>query len=281
MDQKPTIKETYGKYKKFVLYGIAVALTALAFSDAAFTPAREFVDSTAKAALVNLGITAGLKMIAAAVPLMGGFSDILDRILNMLLIANGLVILLAILMKACGVLALKILTGIVLCLTFFPVTRKLSVKFLIILLFINPGLPLYILGTNAVARMAGFDKGSNLNAQLTQVQNLEFDQNGAITPEEASGKKAPADEPPRTLLSNIMSFFRNLQNSSASLLSEQYKQTKDFLIQSAQRIFDASIRYLINIFIFFFVIPALYFWIGYLLVRSFFAACIKEFTAAS
>jgi len=259
------------KNNYIILQVVIALLIILAISDLISDFSLSFLKETSSLALKNLGIVAGLKVISATLPLLKGFSDIIGKILDFLLIVNGLILLQIALIKISKVIVLKILMGLLFGLTFIKKARLIALRVLVVLLFVNPGLSLYILTVKSISNAAKLDSGQEITKQLESIGNLSgkglegMSKEGGVDQGRVVGTKQEID-----IFSKIGEYIKDKTMDTSKFISKQLEIAKSYLSQVLENLFKATINYFINVLVLFFILPVVYFYILYLLIKRIF-----------
>lgn len=208
------------KTLRTVLFAVGTLLTAAVLtSDLLLEPAHRFLAATARSAAGHLAAVTAARL--AAVSLLEGVGEILDRVLNLLLLSNLLLILQLALLEIGRSWAFKLLLLAASGLCFaLPTIRRLILPLAIGLALVNPGLPLYTLGVQAFAQHAVTGLSDRLATELVS--------------------------PPR-------------HQADMDEISDRSGRRKPFLTPAGiERLLAASLRYFISTLLLFLVLPFAY-----------------------
>ena len=260
------------KINNIILSVILTLLIILAISNLISDFSLSFLKETSGLALKNLGIVAGLKVISATLPLLKGFSDIIGKILDFLLIVNGLILLQIALIKISKVIVLKILMVCLFGLTFIKKARLIALRVLVVLLFINPGLSLYILTVKSVSKAAKLDSGEEITRRLESIGSLSGEELEDMSREGSDDRERVVDtRQGMDIFSKFGEYIKDKTTDTGSFISKQLDMAKSYLSQLLENLFKATINYFITVLVLFLVLPVVYFYILYLLMKRIFA----------
>lgn len=269
------------QYKKeAILTFVLLVFSFLAMFDFFNQSAMNYIEESFNFALGNIALLAVLKIVSGALPLTGGIGDILDKVFNFFFIANLLIGIEYILLIINKILFIKILIIFFFALRFFPQFRVFSTKILVILLFFNPGLNIYINAIKIIANEANMTIDKDLNLKMENIKRTL-----GITPppnlhyEELGDTRSAVSK----IIGNIGIFGQNIENSAKGLsdtitnpvdsANAALDNAKIKILKSMQIIGDSlsvvlslSVKYILNVFFLFFLMPIVYFYVLYRLV---------------
>lgn len=270
--------------KEVFLTSIFLIFSVLAMFDFFNKNAIAYIESSFTFALTNIGIAAVLKILVGALPLTDGISDILNKIFNFFFLANILIGIQYILLIVNKILFIKILIIIFFILRLFPQFRNFSTKILIILLFFNPGLNLYINAIKIVSIQANMTIDSDLSAKMHNIKNMLGNNQEVKLPKDIE-KLGDTRSSMSKIIGEITMFgntinegAKSVANAISSPIDSTQKaldNTKAKLLQGIQIIGDSlsvvlnlSIKYILNILFLYFLMPLLYFYILYRIISQ-------------
>ncbi len=178
---KPCIMNA-SKQKIFLV--IAAVLVIVSFTNVIADQALSFLVEMSEAALASLAVVTGIKIAASAggssmVPVVSGTFkgavDLLDKAFDYLALSNGLIIFQIILVNLTKSWLVKSLGVVAFALIFVSATKKYAIKALIVLLCVNPGLPIYVVTIQYLAKEAQLHVAPSLKANLQKVKS-EFEE---------------------------------------------------------------------------------------------------------
>ena len=243
--------------------------------------AMKYIEDSFSFALTNIGIIAVLKIISGAIPLTDGISDILDKIFNFFFLANILIGIQYVLLIVNKILFIKILVLLFFILRFFTQFKSVATKILIILLFLNPGLNLYMCAIKIISNQANMTIDDDLNKRINHIKGiLGISPKVEIKVEEIGDTRGALSK----VIGEIGIFGQNIQaiaKGVADTITDPIDSTQKTLdeakakiLKSMQVIGDSlsvilslSIKYILNVFFLYFLMPILYFYIMYRVVK--------------
>lgn len=262
---------------------ILLVFSILAIFDFFNQSAMRFIEDSFSFALSNIGIVAVLKILSGAMPLTDGISDILDKIFNFFFLANILIGIQYVLLIVNKIVFVKILIILFFILHFLPQFRSLSTKILIILLFFNPGLNLYVNAVKIISNEANMTIDSDLRIKMESVKNML-----GIAPQVEVVEFEELGDTRNTMskiIGEIGMFGQNIQDSAKGVANtitnpidstqKALDEAKTKLLKGIQVIGDSlsvilnlAIKYILNVLFLYFVMPVLYFYIMYRMVSQ-------------
>lgn len=262
---------------------ILLVFSILAIFDFFNQSAMRFIEDSFSFALSNIGIVAVLKILSGAMPLTDGISDILDKIFNFFFLANILIGIQYVLLIVNKIVFVKILIILFFILHFLPQFRSLSTKILIILLFFNPGLNLYVNAVKIISNEANMTIDSDLRIKMEGVKNML-----GIAPQVEVVEFEELGDTRNTMskiIGEIGMFGQNIQDSAKGVANtitnpidstqKALDEAKTKLLKGIQVIGDSlsvilnlAIKYMLNVLFLYFVMPVLYFYIMYRMVSQ-------------
>ncbi|RAX54487.1 hypothetical protein CCY99_03825 [Helicobacter sp. 16-1353] len=272
--------------KEAFLTIILLVFSILAIFDFFNKSAISYIEDSFTFALSNIGIVAVLKIIVGALPLTSGISDILDKIFNFFFLANILIGIQYVLLIINKILFVKILIILFFALRLIPQFRLVSTKILIILLFFNPGLNLYINAIKIISNEANMTIDNDLKVKMENIKNMlgitppqarvmpEIDLNFGDTRSATSkligeigmmgqsindGAKSVAN----TITSPIDSTTQALDNAKEKMLNGM-----QIIGDTLSIVLNLTIKYILNVFFLYFLMPIVYFYILYRVVSN-------------
>ncbi len=261
---------------------ILLLFCVLAMFDLYNQNAIEYIEDSFSFALTNIGIVAVLKIISGALPLTNGINDILDKIFNFFFLANILIGIQYILLISNKILLFKILIIVFFVIRFIPQFRYISTKILVILLFFNPGLNLYIGAIKIVSDESNMTINNDLNNRINHIKSIL-----GISPKLELPEFEELGDTRSTLskvIGEIGIFGKNMQDTAKDVANtitspidstqKTLDEAKTKILKSMQLIGDSlsvilslSIKYILNIFFLFFLMPIVYFYIMYRVIN--------------
>lgn len=243
--------------------------------------ALKYIEDSFSFALTNIGVVAVLKIISGALPLTDGISDILDKIFNFFFLANILIGIQYILLIVNKILFIKILIILFFAFRFIPQFKSIATKILIILLFFNPGLNLYIGAIKIISNEANMTIDNDLNEKINHIKGiLGISPKVEIEIEELGDTRSTLSK----VIGEIGIFGQNIQATAKGVANtitnpidstqKTLDEAKTKILKSMQVIGDGlsvilslSIKYILNVFFLYFLMPILYFYIMYRVIN--------------
>ncbi|MBR7118065.1 MAG: hypothetical protein IKC84_01650 [Helicobacteraceae bacterium] len=243
--------------------------------------ALKYIEDSFSFALTNIGVVAVLKIISGALPLTDGISDILDKIFNFFFLANILIGIQYILLIVNKILFIKILIILFFAFRFMPQFKSIATKILIILLFFNPGLNLYIGAIKIISNEANMTIDNDLNEKINHIKGiLGISPKVEIEIEELGDARGTLSK----VIGEIGIFGQNIQATAKDVANtitnpidstqKTLDEAKTKILKSMQVIGDGlsvilslSIKYILNVFFLYFLMPILYFYIMYRVIN--------------
>ena len=276
------IERILSNKNKLFLTLVLLVFCALAMLDLYNQSAMKYIEDSFSFALTNIGIVAVLKIISGALPLTNGISDILDKIFNFFFFANILIGIQYILLVVNKILFIKILIIVFFVIRFVPQFRAIATKMLIILLFFNPGLNLYIGAVKIISDEANMTINNDLNNKINHIRSIlgispkielpEFEELGDTrsTLSKVIGEIGILGQNIQDTAKGITNTITNPIDSTQKTLDE----AKSKILKSMQIIGDSlsvilslSIKYILNVFFLYFLMPIVYFYIMYRVIN--------------
>jgi lysozyme len=278
--------------KHILLYSSLILLCIASFTDLLTTPAFTFLTSVSEKALLSLEIVADLKLAAGAgsstnIPLLSGTfesaSALLDQGLTHLQWINLMLIGQMILLNLSKSWILKVLLLIsLLSLAIAYKHRQLAIKFLLIFLFINPGLPAYVLGVKYMAQQSQIDLGISLHDDLQQIKGRYEKQKTQIKDEMDALKQQQFEEAQAkgkdhlSFFTKVKDFFKEegmLFKNDLSLVSQEGLA---IIRDGSQLLIAKTINLLTQVIFLFVLLPIGYFYLFRTLIKNLSLSQTKE-----
>ena len=276
------IERILSNKNKLFLTLVLLVFCALAMLDLYNQSAMKYIEDSFSFALTNIGIVAVLKIISGALPLKNGISDILDKIFNFFFFANILIGIQYILLVVNKILFIKILIIVFFVIRFVPQFRAIATKMLIILLFFNPGLNLYIGAVKIISDEANMTINNDLNNKINHIRSIL-----GISPKIELPEFEELGDTRSTLskvIGEIGIFGQNIQDTAKGITNtitnpidstqKTLDEAKSKILKSMQIIGDSlsvilslSIKYILNVFFLYFLMPIVYFYIMYRVIN--------------
>ncbi len=276
------IERILSNKNKLFLTLVLLVFCALAMLDLYNQSAMKYIEDSFSFALTNIGIVAVLKIISGALPLTNGISDILDKIFNFFFFANILIGIQYILLVVNKILFIKILIIVFFVIRFVPQFRAIATKILIILLFFNPGLNLYIGAVKIISDEANMTINNDLNNKINHIRSIL-----GISPKIELPEFEELGDTRSTLskvIGEIGIFGQNIQDTAKGITNtitnpidstqKTLDEAKSKILKSMQIIGDSlsvilslSIKYILNVFFLYFLMPIVYFYIMYRVIN--------------
>lgn len=276
------IERILSNKNKLFLTLVLLVFCALAMLDLYNQSAMKYIEDSFGFALTNIGIVAVLKIISGALPLTNGISDILDKIFNFFFFANILIGIQYILLVVNKILFIKILIIVFFVIRFVPQFRAIATKILIILLFFNPGLNLYIGAVKIISDEANMTINNDLNNKINHIRSIL-----GISPKIELPEFEELGDTRSTLskvIGEIGIFGQNIQDTAKGITNtitnpidstqKTLDEAKSKILKSMQIIGDSlsvilslSIKYILNVFFLYFLMPIVYFYIMYRVIN--------------
>ena len=242
--------------------------------------AMSFIETSFSFSLSGIGIVAALKIISGALPLTDGIVDVLDRIFNFLFYANILIGLQYILLLINEILVIKIILIVLFFLRFVKTLRKIVTKLLVIFLFFNPGLNAYINLIEFVSKQSNMVIDENLNVKMKNIKNI-FGIPSTPQIEEIGDARSGISKVIGMIsvfTDNINSIAKDVGRSISNPIDTTKKAldtAKSEVFKSMQVITDSlsvilnmTIKFMLNSFFLFFVMPFIYFYCLYKVIKT-------------
>jgi hypothetical protein len=226
-----------------------------------YNPSSDFLKETLNLSLSNLGLITGIKILSGTVDFLKGIQDIVEKIFNYFLAINGLIFFQMTLLKLSNMIFFRILIVLVSLLLLLKPARKLALKILLILLFINPGLQLYVMGVKLISHQANLEMGRTINDELQNISKTMNEQD-QVNDESKSDK----DENNASFTDKIKNFFSEGINKTKAFL----EKTADKIMKIANKLLELVINYFVSMMILFLILPLIYFFVLYLIAKKIF-----------
>ncbi|MEM9022810.1 MAG: hypothetical protein AAGB22_03660 [Bacteroidota bacterium] len=166
--------------RKLLFAGVSVLLIVVSFSGWLRQPAMDFLSRASEENLASLAVLTEIQIIATAVgsgkiPVlsgsMQGVANMLDKAHDYLVFSNMAVALQLILLHLSKSMVFKVLAIVALALTFVPFSARMATRALVLLLFLDPGLSLYVSGVHYASVKAQLNTGESLRKELTELHS--------------------------------------------------------------------------------------------------------------
>ncbi len=242
---------------------IAIGLIGIIITGAFETTAADFLNKVCASAMSNLAAASVLKILSGTLDIFSGFSDIFDYIFNFLMISNLLIAFQIILLKISGSLIIKIIAVTGVLLLFIKPVKRVASGIIIIVLMINPGLSIYINGVNYIYEKSGFNKGNEIESRLQNVKSIiESDNknNESSKIEEADHKK--------NIFGRLFDKTIAVKEMVTSFGKDLSDKISKVTVEISRGLMEIVINYTVMIISLFFILPFLYFFILYSLIKS-------------
>ena len=269
--------------REIAFSAILAVFCALAMFDFCNKSAVAYVESNFTFALANIGVVAGLKIICGVLPLSDGIADILDKIFGFFFLANVLIGVQYIMLLVNKLVFFKVAIVVLFLIRLIPNlpnVRAFSTKFLIILLFFNPGLNLYVNLIATIANEANMSLEKDIDAQMFEVKKylgviapleLEPDNDSRTTSQKIIGsiglfgtRIVEGGEKALDALSHPLDSTKNALDSLKGKITDNIL----FIAKALNLMLKLVIQYILNVFFLYFLMPLLYFYVMYKIVSS-------------
>jgi hypothetical protein len=259
---------------RLVVLGIGLVLFAVVVGfDILYKPAQTFLAETSRSAMAHLSAVTAVSVACGFFPFLEGFSRIMDRILNFLLLSNLILLFQFILLEISRSWILKFALFAAVGLAFVPKLRKTGLRAALILALVNPGLSLYIVSVKVLAQDSTSRISGKISAELdTAEQGLPADsgtyQKDALEPSEQDRSgDIPAPEVRKALWEHVSETLGRMKSSlSSDSMARSYDLTKRMISGSLDRLLKLMLEYFVSTLLLFILLPFAYF---YLLVGLF------------
>lgn len=236
-----------------------------------------YIESNFSFALSNMGIVAGLKIICGILPLSDGISDILDKIFNFFFLANLLIGIEYVLLLVNKIFIFKILLIVFFVLHLMPRLRSMATKILIILLFFNPGLNIYVNLIKIISDEANMHLESEIDKEILSIKK----QLGIVTPPNINLEFNDSRSTTQKIIGEIGLFSQKV-DKAVDIVTSPIDSTKSAIEFSKDKILKnlstlaasfnvalkLSVQYILNIFFLYFLMPVVYFYVLYRVISS-------------
>ncbi len=264
---------------------ISGVLITLACTNILVNPAIDFLSDINGDMMLSLGIAMELKSIVAGtdiskIPLIGGLSsqlqDIFTRTINYLTFANVVVGVQTILVNMSKSLLFKILPIIFLAGLFLKKYKQIALKFLIIILLINPGLSLYVNGIKYVSQSMELNLGSDLNKHLSSIKN-KYEERHKKLKSKQEIKKEKQLERARKKGHKGIGIFRKAEDAVENTIEDVgvdigqgVSEIFEVLKNGKKELMKLILNMISNLIVLFLILPLFYFYILSFLLKKFF-----------
>ena len=248
--------------RKVSIYALMGILVFFSTTGLLFNPSTGFLKETLNLSLSNLGLAAGIKILAGTVDFLEGIRDIVEKIFNYFLAINGLIFFQITLLKLSNMLFFRLLILSVCVLLFFKSIRKTVIKILVLMLFINPGLQFYVIGVKFISYQADLELGKSINAELRGISKSIDMQ----TDTDDKNSTQPEDGSKTSFIDRIKNFVGESINKTKKMLSSMLND----LTSAANRLLELVINYFISMMVLFLILPVIYFFVLYLIAKKYF-----------
>lgn len=264
-----------------IVFSVILAiLCVLALFDFYNDVALAFVESNFSFALTNIGVVAGLKIITGILPLSDGIADILDKIFGIFLIANLLIGIEYIMLLVNKLVFFKVIIVVLFFARFIlPRFRKNITAILMLLLFFNPGLNLYINGIASLSNTINADIQKDIDIKILDIKK----HLGVVTPPDVTLNDSRTST--QKFIGNLGLFSSKVSKGSQKaldIITSPIDSTKNAIDAikndiSSNIIFIANtlnvalkliVQYILNVFFLYFLMPLLYFYVVYKVVKK-------------
>lgn len=268
---------------EIIFSAILAVFCALAAFDFCNKSAISFVESNFSFALANIGVVAGLKIICGVLPLSDGIADILDKIFGFFFLANVLIGIEYIMLLVNKLVIFKVAIVALFFIRLIPNLPNLrifSTKFLIVLLFFNPGLNLYVNLISIIANEANMSLDKDIDAQMFEVKKylgiatpIDFapDNDSRTTSQKIIGsiglfgtRIVEGGEKALDALSHPLDSTKNALDLFKSKITDNIL----FIAKALNLTLKLAIQYILNVFFLYFLMPLLYFYAMYKILNT-------------
>ncbi|RDU62272.1 hypothetical protein [Helicobacter sp. MIT 14-3879] len=240
-----------------------------------------YIESNFNFALTNAGIIAGLKIICGILPFSSGISDILDKIFNFFFLANILIGIEYILLMINKIFIFKILIIALFFIRFISNFKTIATKILVILLFFNPGLNIYINLIKIISNEANLQIDSKIDSEIQGIKKML----GIVEMPKVDLEFNDSRSTSQKIIGEIGLFTQKFSDSTKAIteaITSPIDSTKEVIDATKQKIYKSisfiassldlvlklTIQYMLNIFFLYFIMPIIYFYILYRVVSS-------------
>ena len=253
--------------KKISIVIVFSLLVILALTNLLFNFSLNFLNEAFNYSLINLSLVSTLKIASGFFEFLQGFSDIIDRMFNFFLSINFLILFQITILKISNLVAIKIVIVAVFILSFVKPVRMFFLKILVFLLFLNPGLSLYISSVKLLSDNINLELGKNVNLKFEELNNTLNKEELFENSDEQDGKKG--------FMENAKSFFKDPVKSFVSGTKEKFNQIVTYTSKLLQTVMELTIVYFVNSIIIFFMLPIVYFFSLYIITKKLFLSIIS------
>jgi hypothetical protein len=260
------IKFTKEVIKKIIMFSLFGILAIVSLTGFLYKNSFDFLRETLNYSLTNLGLSTGLKILAGTFGFLKGISDIIDKVFNFFLIINGLIFFQMTLLKLSNLLVFRILIIVSFLTCFIKPIQKIALKIFIILIFINPGLQIYVTCVKYISIEANLELGKNIKEQMEKINsNIE---EGNLT-EKAENNAIEQKNEDESIIEKAKSFFTKTKENIITSTSSIFKKSFTYLEKLVNGLLEIVIDYFVTALILFLILPGLYFFVLYKLLKRF------------
>ncbi len=248
--------------KRVFLIIASIFFVILGVTNLLFDFSLNFLNESFNYSLLNLGFSSTLKISAGVFDFLKGFGDIIDKIFNFFLAINFLILFQITFLKLSNLIVVKIFIVSTFLLSFIPSVRRYSVKIFVILLFLNPGLSLYVSGVKLISDSINLELGKNVSDKFKELDET-VKNNKLIDETKRENEEKKSNE-------EAKDFFKSPFKSIFAGLQDKLNSSIKYISTLLQTVMELVIIYLVNSVIIFFVLPVFYFYCLYILAKKIF-----------
>jgi len=252
--------------------------------------AENYLGAASEEMLSSLLILSELKIGASAgastkVPLVSGsfqgVSELLNQAIQYLEFSNLIIGMQLLLLALSQSALLKILIIPALAILFIYEKRKLVIEILMVLLMINPGLTIYVLGIKYIAQEVEINLGSDLNQELKtahasylekrkdQESQMDKRKSTQLQKAEAKGKDKIS------LLNKVEDAVIGTTEKIGDDLSLIFSDTLEILKSAGEKMINMCLNLFTHILLVFFLLPMVYYYLMRRVLKEFFSININ------
>ncbi|OHD10573.1 MAG: hypothetical protein A2086_09450 [Spirochaetes bacterium GWD1_27_9] len=264
---KFNIKELFNKQniKPMMFTIISIILIIAANIPFLYQYCQNFLKETFEFSVTNLTFATSLKILTGTLDFLEGFSDIIEKLFNFFLTINLLIFFQMALLKISELIIVKIIIIVSFVLIFVKPINKIAIKVLIILLFINPGLKFYIVGVEFISKSTKLEMGKSIKKHFEKI-DLSLKENKT----ENNGELQNKSEEKKSLLEKAKDLFFNPQENILNKAKGEILKFSGYMNDLISYLVELTIEYIISVTILFFILPLLYFYSLYIVLKKFF-----------
>ncbi len=282
------------KTKIWIAAGTVLFLV-VTFSNILVSPALDFLSAVSGRMLISLGLAMELKSMASSIkstniPLIEGNAaelyDTFDKAVDYLALANIAIAVQTILVNLCKSWLFMLLPVVFLAGVFIKKYSQMAIRLLVIVLLINPGLPIYVVGMNYASQSLQVSLGSKLQARLSATKS-KYEKKQKENKEKQEARKQRQLKKAKAKGHDDIGLIKKAEDAVigtaediGTTVGEGFSDLLDTLKEGKKELMILIINLISSLIVLFVLLPLLYFYfVGFILKKFFHFSMLKEMKA--